>query len=66
MRYYAVSKTSEDKDVGEELLKAGLARVHGRSAAAPEGQKAEAQDARLEQLKADARAGKAGLWSKVK
>ena len=65
-RYYAVLKTAEGKDVGEELLKAGLARANGKPSASPEGEKAQAHDARLKALEADAKAAKAGLWGKGK
>jgi endonuclease YncB( thermonuclease family) len=65
-RYYAVLKTADGKDVGEELLKAGMARANGRPVASPEGEKAQAHDARLKSLEAEAKRTKAGLWSKTK
>jgi endonuclease YncB( thermonuclease family) len=65
-RYYAVVKTADGKDVAEELVKAGVARVFGKSVANPTGEKAAENDARLKYLEAEARGARAGLWGKSK
>jgi endonuclease YncB( thermonuclease family) len=64
-RYYAVIKTDDGKDIAEELIKAGLARVYGKALANPSGEKAAENTERLKALEDTAKKANAGLWVKA-
>lgn len=60
-RFYAFVRP-EGNDLGEELIKNGLARVYGVRATTPEGEKATDYRARLLKMEDDARLTKQGAW----
>lgn len=60
-RFYAFVRV-DGKDLGEELIKHGLARVYGVRATTPEGEKATEYRARLLKMEDEARLTKQGAW----
>lgn len=61
-RFYAFVKT-KDGDLGELLVRNGLARVLGRSSKTPEGVAGAAEKQRLEELESEAKQKRLGGWA---
>lgn len=61
-RYYAMVTVGRE-DLGEILVKRGLARAKGARANLPDGERAKARVERLKKLEADAKAKRVGLWA---
>jgi micrococcal nuclease len=64
-RYYAVVRVGGE-DLGEVLLKRGLARAKGTWANLPDGERAKPRMERLKQLEAEAKAKRIGVWARSK
>ncbi|MBI2926083.1 MAG: thermonuclease family protein [Verrucomicrobia bacterium] len=64
-RYYAVVRVGGE-DLGEVLLKRGLARAKGAWANLPDGERAKARLERLKQLEAETKAKRVGVWAHSK
>ncbi len=64
-RYYAVVRVGGE-DLGEVLLKCGLARAKGTWANLPDGERAKARMERLRELEAEAKAKRIGVWAHSK
>ena len=62
-RFFAFVRDSEGRDLGQELVGNGLARVYGAQADHPEGPNRMAQWGLLEQRLQAAKAQKRGCWS---
>jgi len=60
-RFYAIVQVGSE-DLAEELVKNGLARIHGASAKPAGLLTADAEWAKLEQLQSDAKGEKVGAW----
>lgn len=62
-RYYAVVTTAEGGDLAAELVRAGLARIHGQSVGHPDGRSGRRVQEDLSALEAEARAQSRGIWA---
>lgn len=62
-RIYANITTSDAQDLGEELVKRGLARAKGMARALPDGTSASDQQLHLSDLEAAAMLARQGIWS---
>jgi endonuclease YncB( thermonuclease family) len=60
-RIYGFVRTKEG-DLGEQLIANGLARIHGTTAAPPDGRTSAAEREKLEELEGEAKRGKVGGW----
>ncbi|MSU37121.1 MAG: hypothetical protein EXS36_18905 [Pedosphaera sp.] len=65
-RYYAFIVTSDGRDIGEELLRLGWARVKGQAMNHPDGTPRDEYRQRLDGIEKNAKANRRGLWAKSK
>ena len=63
-RNYAIIRAG-DKDLGEELVRNGLGRVHGKGTDLPEGTSERLMWGRLRSAEREAKAAKRGVWGAV-
>jgi endonuclease YncB( thermonuclease family) len=63
-RYFAFIRLSDGRDLGEALVRAGLARVYGKSVISPEGESIDAIFGRLRGLEKEAKSARRGAWGK--
>ena len=61
-RFYAFIETHDGHDLGSLLVEQGLARVHGKTRPAPDGKPSQTVLEELQDLRAIAMLGRAGIW----
>ena len=63
-RYYGIVHTSDDEDLAELLVRAGLARIYGVRTPLPDGRDSRTYLARLDELEAAAKQDRIGGWKR--
>ncbi|HCN29904.1 MAG TPA: hypothetical protein DIT64_14415 [Verrucomicrobiales bacterium] len=63
-RYYAFVIFDDGEDLGEKLVRAGLARIHTTGAPHPDGRSAQAFEKHLRRLEQEARSEACGGWAR--
>ena len=61
-RYYAMVVTGDNRDLAQELVKSGLARVYGTKTIPPTGHPSKAYEGLLQSLEAKAKTERRGGW----